>query len=91
MNETLHLPLKAKWYDMIESGEKTEEYRVTKPYWIKRFCDLYKKGWCEKDRITTLLKQELVYETYEEALSAGINAALEALENGDIRKEANNE
>ena len=23
----LDLPLKAKWYDMIESGVKTEEYR----------------------------------------------------------------
>ena len=34
----LNLPLKAKWYDMIESGIKTEEYREFKPYWIKRFC-----------------------------------------------------
>ena len=33
---TLHLVLKGKWYDMIESGEKTEEYRETKHYWIKR-------------------------------------------------------
>jgi hypothetical protein len=28
----LHLPLKAKWYRIIESGEKTEEYREIKPY-----------------------------------------------------------
>ena len=33
-NKTLYLPLKAKWYDMIESGEKEEEYREIKPYWI---------------------------------------------------------
>lgn len=33
----LHLPLKAKWYKMIESGVKTEEYREIKPYWTKRF------------------------------------------------------
>lgn len=33
---TLYLPLKAKWYDMIESGFKTEEYREIKPYWTKR-------------------------------------------------------
>lgn len=32
----LHLPLKAKWYDMIESGVKPEEYREDKPYWRKR-------------------------------------------------------
>lgn len=34
----LDLPLKAEWYDMIESGEKKEEYREIKPYWIKRLC-----------------------------------------------------
>lgn len=41
----LDLPLKAKWYDMIESGEKREEYRLVKPYWCKRLarCD---KGMC---------------------------------------------
>lgn len=32
MSDTLFLPLKAKWYNMIESGEKTEEYREIKPY-----------------------------------------------------------
>lgn len=35
----LDLVLKAKWYDMIESGEKTEEYRIIKPYWEKRLLD----------------------------------------------------
>ena len=33
---TLHLTLNKKWFDMILSGEKTEEYREIKPYWIKR-------------------------------------------------------
>ena len=33
----LYLPLKAKWYRMIESGEKPEEYRDATPYWCKRF------------------------------------------------------
>ena len=32
----LHLTLKRKWFDMIASGEKREEYREIKPYWIKR-------------------------------------------------------
>lgn len=41
MKDTLYLPLKAKWYEMIESGVKTEEYREIKPYWIKRFCHLW--------------------------------------------------
>lgn len=39
--KTLHLPLKAKWYEMIESGVKTEEYREKKPHWIKRFAKIY--------------------------------------------------
>ena len=32
----LKLPLKKEWYNMIESGEKREEYREVKPYWSKR-------------------------------------------------------
>lgn len=32
----LDLVLKHKWYDMIASGAKREEYREIKPYWAKR-------------------------------------------------------
>jgi hypothetical protein len=32
----LDLPLKREWYEMIERGMKTEEYRAIKPYWCKR-------------------------------------------------------
>lgn len=32
----LTLPIKKKWFDMIKSGEKKEEYREIKPYWSKR-------------------------------------------------------
>ena len=34
--KTLDLVLKKKWFDMIASGEKTEEYREIKPYWANR-------------------------------------------------------
>lgn len=34
--KTLHLTLKKKWFDMIASGEKREEYRDMKPYWHAR-------------------------------------------------------
>jgi len=34
--KTLKLTLKKKWFDMILSGEKTEEYREIKPYWLWR-------------------------------------------------------
>lgn len=33
----LTLPIKKKWFDMILSGEKKEEYREIKTYWDKRF------------------------------------------------------
>lgn len=32
----LILPIKKKWFDMIKSGEKKEEYREIKPYWTSR-------------------------------------------------------
>jgi hypothetical protein len=34
---TLHLNLHSKWFDMILSGIKKEEYREMKPFWHKRF------------------------------------------------------
>lgn len=37
--KAIDLVVKAKWYDMEASGEKPEEYREIKPYWIKRLCD----------------------------------------------------
>ena len=33
----LPLPLKKKWFDMIQGGEKTEEYREIKDFWARRF------------------------------------------------------
>ncbi|XCN71888.1 MAG: ASCH domain-containing protein [Candidatus Electrothrix aestuarii] len=35
--KVLHLTLKKQWFDMIASGEKVEEYREVKSYWINRF------------------------------------------------------
>jgi len=32
----LRLTLKKRWFDMIASGEKQEEYREIKPYWEQR-------------------------------------------------------
>ena len=51
----LHLTLKKKWFDMILSGEKKEEYREYKPYWISRFDfhsidDYQNRAWEEEMR-----------------------------------------
>jgi hypothetical protein len=35
--KTLHLNLKKKWFDMILSGEKKEEYRDLTIFWDQRF------------------------------------------------------
>ena len=35
--KTLTLSLKRKWFDMIKSSEKKEEYREIKPYYTSRF------------------------------------------------------
>lgn len=37
MSKTLHLTLRRKWFDMILSGVKLEEYRELKEYWQDRF------------------------------------------------------
>lgn len=37
--KTLHLILRGKWYDMIDRGEKIEEYRGIKQYWMKRLIE----------------------------------------------------
>lgn len=33
---TLHLTLKKQWFDMIQMGEKKEEYREIRWYWVNR-------------------------------------------------------
>lgn len=37
----LTLPTKKKWFDMLLSGEKTEEYREINPYYETRFMNLF--------------------------------------------------
>ena len=60
MSKVLHLPLKKEWYEMIESGVKTEEYREIKPYWIKRLVE-YADG---------LKIPEFMLEIYSEHITA---------------------
>lgn len=41
----LTLPIKKKWYDMILSGEKKEEYREVKEYYDSRFMNTFGAIW----------------------------------------------
>lgn len=36
MKKILNLVITKKWFDMIKSGEKTEEYREIKSFWLNR-------------------------------------------------------
>lgn len=40
------LQIKKKWFDMILSGRKKEEYREIKPYYEIRFSKWFKDGEC---------------------------------------------
>ena len=46
---TLKLVLKKRWYTLIESGEKKEEYRAITPYWCRRI--LTEEGNARHDRV----------------------------------------
>ena len=47
-SNTLDLVLKIKWYEMIESGQKREEYRKIGAFWSKRLCVSPTVGKCRE-------------------------------------------
>lgn len=47
----LHLTLKKKWFDMVASGEKTEEYREIKSFWATRIKDRHNKNFIKFDTV----------------------------------------
>lgn len=63
-NRTLYLSLKAELYEVIESGEKTEDYRELKEYWTKRLVKIkdyrrkFTHTWQAFDYILSLIKDE---------------------------------
>ena len=52
------LPIKKKWYDMILSGEKKEEYRDLKPYYRTR---LYHEGFLDQYGLPTLYEGTVLF------------------------------
>lgn len=59
----LYFPLEAQYYDMIECGEKSEEYREKTAYWIARLLEWRSiQGSLEvvDNRITTDIKRTRV-------------------------------
>ena len=39
-DDTLFLVLKSKWFNLIECGDKKEEYRELNKYWLNHLCQL---------------------------------------------------
>lgn len=58
-NKILHLTLRRKWYDMILSGVKKEEYREIKPYWCKRL--IYDNMWQTIEGNPVIYKSALLH------------------------------
>lgn len=54
----LILPIKKKWYDMILSGEKKEEYREIKPYYRSR---LHNEGFLDQYGLPTLYQGRVLF------------------------------
>lgn len=57
--KVLHLTLKRKWFDMIASGEKKEEYREIKPYYVNKL--FIQETWaCPEDWYPEEIANELI-------------------------------
>lgn len=54
----LTLPIKRKWFDMILSGEKKEEYREIKPYYRSR---LYHEGFLDQYGLPTQWQSKILF------------------------------
>lgn len=50
--KVLNLVVSKQWFDMIVSGEKTEEYRAIKSYWINRLIQAKYGGSDEYRKVT---------------------------------------
>lgn len=59
------LTLKKEWFDMIISGEKTEEYREMKPYWETRFINYFGRYYDFSKKEPTLIwnsqKKDIIF------------------------------
>ena len=60
----LTLPIKKKWFDMIKSGEKKEEYRDITPYYDSRFYHI-KVIPTKKKESDSLAEYKILVETIE--------------------------
>ncbi len=67
----LVLPIRKKWFEMILSGEKKEEYREIKPYYKSRFRTV---GMIDQYGLPTILPAEIIFRNGYSADSPAIAA-----------------
>lgn len=60
----LYLTARRKWFDIIASGEKNEEYRQVKPYWITRIIKREYHNLGEIELIRALMHKETFRKDY---------------------------
>lgn len=65
MPRILHLTLSAHWFQMIASGEKVEEYRDIKRYWIKRLVKPEYHSLTSLELIKQLCKRETFTDKFD--------------------------
>ncbi len=65
--KTLHLNLKRKWFNMIFSGDKKEEYREIKDFWIQRLFE------CKNNIQESILQETLISLEFFDDLNENIN------------------
>lgn len=57
--KVLAVTISKHWFDMIAAGEKTEEYREIKAYWVRRIFDV-SKGNVGADTIALALQYDII-------------------------------
>lgn len=58
-DKILTVQIKKEWFDKIVSGEKTEEYREIKPYWVRRMLDM-SRAKVGADTISLALQHDVI-------------------------------
>ena len=63
--DVLNLVVSKEWFDMIVAGEKTEEYRAIKSYWINRLIQAKYGGSDEYRKVTMHPEFDMLINNYK--------------------------
>jgi hypothetical protein len=69
----LILPIKKKWFDMIVSGDKREEYREVKPYYVSRLSKKWAANYLQKEYSADMQESFLKWVASSDGAGSRIN------------------